>query len=490
MRVERLPFTLPDFCRTSWVSAAAREYWQPKLKQVREFWNRLETTSVVCGWRPAGLTCIHSNDLSVFRTEAERQGLYVHPLHTVSPRGYASELNSYNGGPNFNACVVARGESVSLVSEAFHANASDELGRLFKYPRCCIDFFTDIWLGEGWIDTTWPMALRTLPAAPAGQQSSLFEAAVRPENNILLRWLGARPVFHLPCSFNCDATHETANCLKQVAQEAGEHESLELLYEVLTWPVQWSALHGIAEIETPVFRISTRTDATAEKCTVRLLGSGFPEVGSTYGTRFPFRERPKKASAGLARREGRSLQVSSRTADPPGASSELLEGSGFHSQHEMDCAFAPLLKLVMVAKPRSVLHLGCKNGALLHAVAAQDRSVKIFGVEQDAAKLRSARTLLGARAGGLFHGNPIDTSSLAHFEHTDLFLVMIGRLLESKMEKAREAIEFMKRQNRTVIVYAFDDWLRRGSLRDMASEVGVGLCEVAEASACACGVLL
>ena len=31
--------------------------------------------------------------------------------------------------------------------------------------------------------------------------------------------------------------------------------------EILSWPVEWSVLHGIAEIKTPIFRVISRSDA-------------------------------------------------------------------------------------------------------------------------------------------------------------------------------------------------------------------------------------
>jgi hypothetical protein len=42
---------------------------------------------------------------------------------------------------------------------------------------------------------------------------------------------------------------------------------------------EWSALHGIAEIKTPVLKASTRTDATSCKDTVRRRGDNYPLEG-------------------------------------------------------------------------------------------------------------------------------------------------------------------------------------------------------------------
>ncbi|MEL6431772.1 MAG: hypothetical protein AAFR54_21555, partial [Planctomycetota bacterium] len=47
--------------------------------------------------------------------------------------------------------------------------------------------------------------------------------------------------------------------------------------------------HGIAEIKSPVLKISTRTDATAHKHVVQLDGERFPEEGA-QGLSFAYRD--------------------------------------------------------------------------------------------------------------------------------------------------------------------------------------------------------
>jgi hypothetical protein len=62
---------------------------------------------------------------------------------------------------------------------------------------------------------------------------------------------------------------------------------MEWLTEILTWPVEWSALHGIAEIKTPVLKVSTNTDATALKYVVQRKGASYPVEGA-HGLKFPY----------------------------------------------------------------------------------------------------------------------------------------------------------------------------------------------------------
>jgi len=56
----------------------------------------------------------------------------------------------------------------------------------------------------------------------------------------------------------------------------------------LSWSAEWSGLHGIAEIKTPVLKVITNTDATARKGILRWNGSTFPAEGAN-GSTFPYR---------------------------------------------------------------------------------------------------------------------------------------------------------------------------------------------------------
>ena len=46
---------------------------------------------------------------------------------------------------------------------------------------------------------------------------------------------------------------------------------MQALREILNFPLEWSSLHGIAEIINPIFKISTRSDATKYRYTIRLV---------------------------------------------------------------------------------------------------------------------------------------------------------------------------------------------------------------------------
>jgi hypothetical protein len=124
---------------------------------------------------------------------------------------------------------------------------------------------------------------------PADFDPTLAELQVyRPLTNIFLRRMGVTAIFHVPCSFRCIASEALAQQILQSVAANPESE-INVLRELLHWPMEWSGLHGIAEIKTPIFRVSTRTDATANKVTFRLWGTLYPSEGAR-GVRFPFNQ--------------------------------------------------------------------------------------------------------------------------------------------------------------------------------------------------------
>jgi hypothetical protein len=209
-------------------------------------------------------------------------------LDKISARAssYAAVMSEVRQEEAFNY-RVAIGSAIAIehMKRAWEADDQSELRTLQGYPACCRDFFMEVWIKERFHDTTWPMAFNT--ASRKERSPGVYEVDGPAQCNILLRWLGVRAVPHLPCSFDCQATVERADQLLSLGKEVGYAMEIEWLQEMLEWPVEWSALHGIAEIKTPVVKIAALTDATASKYVVRRRGKTYPSEG-VHGLQFPY----------------------------------------------------------------------------------------------------------------------------------------------------------------------------------------------------------
>ena len=286
--LDLLEFELPEFNRTSWVSDRARETWAPRLSRIFEAWMKLETLAVVDGVRACGVSSVAAEELPAVAAGNARLGLSTLPVaiqratnYTYNNVGVAPVL----GEPFLYRVAVGTPSNVAALQAAWDACDEEAIGELLGYPKCCRRFFHEVWVDHGLRDTTWPMAV-----ASAGrlESSRVLEVQGPPQANILWRWMGVRAVSHLPCRFDCAATVELADRLLQVGRAHGFGEEVDWMLEILSWPVEWSCLHGIAEIKTPLLKVSANTDATGSKYVVRRRGDRYPEEGAK-GLSFAFR---------------------------------------------------------------------------------------------------------------------------------------------------------------------------------------------------------
>lgn len=384
----RLPYRLPEYApRIAWASVQARDVWEPRINALSAIHPELERELVIQRHRPSAFQCVSPTDLPELLKTLAPHGVCVLPL-TRTPRidGYRSvtpatgELHDYR-------VAITRPEHAAEWAGAWERGDNDAIGRLLDYPECCRAFFERVWVQERWIDTTWPMsqphdASRATSGRAYGapdtarstarERDSRSEGAERPNEagregvevtgsvNMLWRWLGVRLVSHLPCSCDCQASAHMGRQALQVMAGRWPQEAA-WLREILSWPVKWTALHGIAEITSPIHRMSVATDATRERLDVRYIGTGYPREGAA-GTGFP--HRPVTTPQAM-------IQIARLSALNPAV-------NGFTSFEAMNAAHARLLA-VAGGPFNTVLDLGCGDGTLMSRLPAKRR----VGLESD-----------------------------------------------------------------------------------------------------------
>jgi hypothetical protein len=286
--MHRLDFSMPEFTRLSWVSDRAREVWEPRLRRTTKAWLEIEWLSVAAELRPCGHTLASPEGSLAEGGKWALRGLSALPVELL---GTSDSSASRAGPPRPPAgpldcrLVIGTPRRVAEFKNAWDASDQEAIGKLLGYPPCCHQFFRNVWVEQGLVDTTWPMALAT---ANRPHESTRIEIKGPPQTNILWRWMGIRAVPHLPCRPDCAPSTALGEKMIEVGREAGYATEMDWLLEILSWPVEWSALHGIAEIKTPVLKVTTCTDATARKYEVRREGSAYPIEGA-QGLSFPYR---------------------------------------------------------------------------------------------------------------------------------------------------------------------------------------------------------
>lgn len=471
--MNRLAFRLPDFTRISWVSDEAKAHWEPKIRGASRLVSSLELLSVTHGLRKCALVPVDVTKLPAHKDEIERLGLTTLELYRFGTNGaYSSEVN--NDYSNYQVAMCAVGDELAVQSAYLLNEEGDsvKLGSLLGYPDCCTRFFKRVWHEEKYIDSTWPMAIQSENLTT--EVGNKISGIVRPENNIFLRALGIRPVFHLPCSCCCIGTFQIATKLLALADSVGQSEHAHQLYEALSLPISWSALHGIAEIETPVFRASTKTDSTGERYSIQLLSSASHQFAAARGFRFPY-ARPTDRSGKVRYIKQTDVVI------PKNANREVLDVSalyfqdnGFPTKYLMDRSQEPIVQELLSRKFRSVLYLGCRNAAMLRTAMTRNPSLRAFGVDPDPQKIERAQCLFSDGNINLVAHDIFDPRTLQLISDVEVVIVMIGRLLEGTHESALAIVERAKRLHVSLICYAYIDWLRKHDFMETAARLGIG----------------
>jgi hypothetical protein len=274
-----LNFQLPFFSRRSWASEEARQVWEPRLERTLTAWREMEWQSVRAGIRGCAAIVTLASDRPALTAKCAAAGLSVIPVMNVrGSSGFQVAIGKLSACDAFGAAVFAR----DLRAQ----------GEALGYPGCCIAAYQESVVRSSPADPVWLAALRTSPAEEDGHAVTIPGESTL---DLLCHALGMWRTFHIPCRFDCGPSMELAVRIRDLGERLGYREEMQWLDDIFSWPVEWSALHGIAETKTPVLRVSTRAVATASRYAIRFLGTAFPAEGSR-GLSFPFRI-PHHASA-------------------------------------------------------------------------------------------------------------------------------------------------------------------------------------------------
>ena len=486
---DRLTHVLPDFTRISWVGDRARSVWEPRIQRIGLAWSEIEWRSVIAGIRKCALTSVPADQLVPRSSAWAGHGLSTMPVAMAGVMSsYASTWASPRAGEPFEYRVASGAfADVATLKQAMDSGDDSTMGRLLGFPACCIAFFRKTWVQDACVDTTWAMAAASGSVSEDGRQieidpGSPFQA------NILWRWMGVRAVPHLPCSFACQSTVELANTLMDLGREIGYGAETDWIEEILSWPVSWSALHGIGEVKTPILKASTRTDATAHEFIVRRRGRRTPEEAAT-GLTFPFRSPERhEVSHSMSFRRGLDAPIAPYADLPDWYAAD----NGFKTRTAMDEAHRPIVELAwtLLGDGGSIFDLGCGNGALLKKICDGRPHVIPFGIDTQSSKLEHARQLQPAFvenfvAGNMFEGIPLDADTVY-----SLVLLMPGRLIEADEVSARRLKTWLRGHFHHLLVYAYDEWLtRHNGLAGLAARAGLTLVSAHASGAAGLAVL-
>ena len=478
--LDKIEFRMPEFVRWIWSSEDLKNIWEPRILRIRKAWKSVEWLSVAVGIRECALVYADPKGFISEGHEWVQNGLTALPLCLEGHHGgtvySVSSVQAKLGDPFSFRFVLGSSKAVLSFQEAWASLNTSEGGRrvaeLLGYPPCCYDFFDRIWIREKLQDSTWPMAVGT--ASSTKPDDRTVEVVSEPEINILWRWMGGiRIVPHLPCSFGCEASLALGRQMMALGREKGYAEEMNWLREILSWPVEWSALHGIAEIKTPILKFIAQTDATSLKYVVRKRGNSYPQDGPK-GVVFPYTSEFDYRPDYSTRIECDSKCMSSSADLYP---EWYAIDNGFKHTFIMDIAHEPIFSLavrVIDGEEGSVLDLGCGNGALLKKIYERNERIIPMGIDSNPLCIKHARELLPQFADNFAVQDMLEDKKWLTGCHFKIIIFMPGRLIDICHAKAEMLRRRLREHSDYLLIYAYGDWLERyGNLDRLAQNVGL-----------------
>ncbi len=465
---------LPSFVRVAWVSEAARLIWQPRLDRVQEAWTHIEWATVVAHIRECAVLAVDQQTLSDSRAAWRASRLAYEPLST-RPEGSSDSRVEV---------AVGRRAAVRKLVRAWDAGDHVESGRLLGYPQCCCSAFQE--LGAVGQDPLWLVAARSAAAPDAEDPERIVTARALPALNVFWSALGVCAIPHLPCRLSCAETAALAGRLLELGTELGHGDEMQWLTEILSWPAQYSALHGIAEIKSPVAKLAVRAGETAERYVVSWLGSA-PEAAVARGLDFPYRQPPRRrfttsssfgrglANAGEAHSGG---DPSPEAGAAPGPlQSWYFQENGFTTWYGMNLRHESIVSAALreLGEERGdVLDLGCGNGALVQRICRSHPGLVPWGIDTSERKIARARTLMPAAATNFRVGNLFSLREIFGAGEFALILLMVGRLVEVPRSHSDQLLSHIASISKRLLLYVYPGY-GDSSLEALAARVGVSV---------------
>lgn len=271
----------------AWLSKEAKETWAQPIHEIAKMVEDLEIQSVIADQRSCAWKSIDTAEVPKFTEKIARQnGLICYPIkRTGKWEGFSHRtIEVQTGKPTNTYCVITKDLKKALeFQDAFGRGDHKAQAKLLGFPDCCADFFNKHW-AAGIVDPIYQMA-ENMPdtmATPTGENFLYLKEEPNPFSNPLLRYIGIRAGFHIPCSFKCQGT------IRSGAErfELGDPELVKLAQALLSMPMSWDNYHGAAVIRTPIFQIVYQSNPTAEKYYVEIPGNFIPRE-AVKGNEYP-----------------------------------------------------------------------------------------------------------------------------------------------------------------------------------------------------------
>ncbi|MEH7564290.1 hypothetical protein, partial [Priestia megaterium] len=249
---ENQEFQIPSFTRYAFVGENQRLRWESRIISTRFVLAKIGALTVANELASLSLVRVPTNSLFEFHQYAAQLGFH-------------SKVLSRGKSDLFERVIVGRFSDLNKFDLAYKKNNWKMIHKLLGIPSCCSNEMLNK-TQEGFN----PVLDLITPLRENLQQESDINCSK--VLNVLLRPLGIDLLGYQPCSFQCKHSENIGESKLLLGKEAALGKEIEWLEEMLEWPAEWTSLHGIAELKTGIFKISSNSFPTHNKITLRYHG--------------------------------------------------------------------------------------------------------------------------------------------------------------------------------------------------------------------------
>ncbi|NTU73542.1 radical SAM protein, partial [Candidatus Roizmanbacteria bacterium] len=275
---EKHHFVMPKFVRHAFVGKEQKEIWEPRMAAIRSALGCVGVLAVAKERVPVSVVRVAPSDVLRIHNLAASHNLHAHLL---SPETHARVERLVIGREkNIIAYLHALDIAVSGTAKGF--DAFDTIADLRGIPECCQSSCKEL-PDYGLFEPVWRRDLNKYP-------SDLFYLTCSPMLNPLLHHIGYDLLGYQPRAISCEKSKSRVEKYLDLGRESGFSQEIDWLEEMLDWPMEWSSLHGIAEVKTGVFRIAYATKYTSDRVTIHYHGrtlSPYAARGVSFAYRDP-----------------------------------------------------------------------------------------------------------------------------------------------------------------------------------------------------------
>lgn len=247
------------FTKTNWKTKQARDEWSDMFYRMARAKDAAEWLSVSDDRsdRKAAIIHVRNSNREEWLERISDIGLVFRAIRYSEPYdgfSHVTRTTSKKDPERITYSVIAQNKDIAdkFVEAETEMSGEDRhhtVGEFLAFPKCCRDFFMDVWVDQFQIDPLYEIACNSSCSEPIdGDPENILLRDPEPWANIFWRYFGVSFITHLPCSVDCEDSYKVAKTRGEIMADNGYREEANKLWEWLREPFIWTGHNALAHI--------------------------------------------------------------------------------------------------------------------------------------------------------------------------------------------------------------------------------------------------